>query len=482
MYGLLPAVLILALGWLFMRAGNLFFRNSRRHDIPNFRLKTYRNIVLLVTLFSALLFLKKDALSVAAKGFTSILPDVFAFVLLVLLAIIATNTAMLLFEKLLAGIGIADFIREDEREAVFRAFMLAVRAFLYLLLTGLALSILGLNLGIISQALNFLIYAIILSVVLSLVIGGAVFARNFSAGLYVRSARQFREGSYLKIGNTAGKVDSVSFMGLHLKTKEGYRLFVPHSKLLSENVFYKSYNIDLKSLGRIVRHFVSQDPSACGPASAAMVLSIFGFEVTQKRIEKLAKTEVGKGTHPRLLIDAVERLTRGKVKGEWIPVDAISDFKEEAQSWLIDGALLIVDFKKSFLFPESTKAHYSVLVAIEGNECVILDPSGKKGGVYLVNYHRLHRGMDTYSELLEGKRGYIVLAPDGTRAYHRIAKGLIYADITLYDKLSSQLKKEMARIAQSLVETDFVIPKSVKKILKTHSSEEFVTRLWSPNV
>ena len=162
-----------------------------------------------------------------------------------------------------------------------------------------------------------------------------------------------------------------------------------------------------------------------------MILKIFGYNETQSKIGDLSDTKVGSGTHPNTLIKVVQKVTNNKVKGSWVDVGHITDLKDEIRLWLSEGGLIIVDYKKKLLFPEAKSAHYSVCVAVEGDELVILDPSGKKGGVYLADAEKVYRGMDTYSELIKGKRGYIVYAPEGTTAFHRIEEGLIYADPSL---------------------------------------------------
>jgi hypothetical protein len=117
------------------------------------------------------------------------------------------------------------------------------------------------------------------------------------------------------------------------------------------------------------------------------------------------------GTHPSTLIKVVQDITKDDVRGAWVDFEHITDLKNEIRMWLNEGAMIIVDYKKNILFPESKKAHYAVCVAVEGDELVILDPSGKKGGVYLADTEKIYKGMDTYSELIKGKRGYIVFSP-----------------------------------------------------------------------
>ena len=216
-----------------------------------------------------------------------------------------------------------------------------------------------------------------------------------------------------------------------------------------------------------------------------MALKIFGYNEPQSKIGELANTEIGTdskgaGTKPDVMIDVVQKLTSNKVKGAWIQVEKITDLKSEARLWLNQGALLILDYKKSFLFPEAKKAHYAVCVAVEGDELVILDPSGKKGGVYLADAEKLYMGMDTYSEYLQSKRGYIVLAPEGTTAYYRIEEGLIYSDPNLYDELSNKLKSELHRLTEKTELLETVLPLRVKNFIRKWREKDKIARLWKP--
>jgi len=180
------------------------------------------------------------------------------------------------------------------------------------------------------------------------------------------------------------------------------------------------------------------------------------------------------------LINVVHDLTKNKVKGSWIDVDHVTDLKDEIRLWLNQGALIIVDYKKSFLFPESKKAHYAVCVAVEGDELVVLDPSGKKGGVYLADAEKVYRGMDTYSEFLQAKRGYMVFAPEGTTGFHRIEEGLIYADPSLYKDLSNKLKRELYKLTEKSELLETVLPLRVKNFIKKWREKDRIARLWKP--
>jgi len=212
-----------------------------------------------------------------------------------------------------------------------------------------------------------------------------------------------------------------------------------------------------------------------------MILRIFGYNESQIKIGELSNAEVGKGTRPEKLIEVVGELTKKKVNGTWITVDKITDLKHEMRMWLNQGGLVIVDYKKSILFPESKKAHYAVVVAVEGDELVVLDPSGKKGGVYLADADKIYAGMDTFSEFLQSKRGYMIFAPEGTTAFHRVEEGLIYSDPSLYTNLSNKLKSELAKVTDKSEVIENIVPLRVKNFIRKWRERDKIARLWKPD-
>ena len=111
--------------------------------------------------------------------------------------------------------------------------------------------------------------------------------------------------------------------------------------------------------------------------------------------------------------------------------------------------MIIVDYKKNILFPESKKAHYAVCVAVEGDELVILVPKRKKRGRFtLLIQKRFTRAWTLIQSLSKGKGAILFFAPEGTTAYHRITESLIYADPSLYKDLSNKLRKELYKLTE----------------------------------
>jgi hypothetical protein len=88
--------------------------------------------------------------------------------------------------------------------------------------------------------------------------------------------------------------------------------------------------------------------------------------------------------------------------------------------------------------------------------------------------------MNTYSKLINGKRGYLVLAPKGTAAYWRIKKGLVYADKDLYDELSKTLEEKFEKLIQKSAFIKNVIPIAMRNYLKEWEERYKIARLWRP--
>jgi len=330
----------------------------------------------------------------------------------------------------------------------------------------------------------YLLYKIFFGVMallfLYLFFGTRTFVENFVAGIYLKTSSSFKLGQKVKVDDVDGSIKSISNQGVTIKSDYGYDTFVPNKEFVKKQVSFKNIETDLDTLEKIKDYYIEQKPSFCGPASASMILKIFGYNEPQSKIGDLSNTKVGSGTHPSTLIKVVQDITENKVKGSWIDIDHITDLKNEIRLWLTEGALVIVDYKKNFLFPEAKAAHYSVCVAVEGDELVVLDPSGKKGGVYLADAEKVYRGMDTYSELIKGKRGYIVFAPEGTTAYHRIEEGLIYADPSLYKELSNKLKKELYKLTEKSELLETVLPLRVRNFIRKWREKDRIARLWKP--
>tara|TARA_Y100000310_G_scaffold341089_1_gene439082 strand:- start:20492 stop:21997 length:1506 start_codon:yes stop_codon:yes gene_type:complete len=488
---LIVSLLILVGGFLVTRIGSgLIISLSKRKETINVKhirvVKFFRYLVMIFTILAALVYLRVDLLTditVLSDFVTNaykLLPNILLVILLIVLAIAVVNLITFGLKRIFDTTGITEFMLEQKKEHFLNGILVFVRIALYLFTVLFLLNLFGVNIGGVTAAISWFFYGIMALLFLYIFFGTRTIMENFIAGLYLKTSQSFKLGQKIKIGEVEGSIKSVSNQGVTIKSDFGYATFIPNREFVKKEISFKNIETDLDTLEKIKSYYVEQKPSFCGPASASMILKIFGYSESQSKIGDLSSTKVGSGTHPNTLIKVVQDITKSKVKGAWIDVEHITDLKNEIRLWLSEGALIVVDYKKKILFPEAKSAHYSVCVAVEGDELVILDPSGKKGGVYLAEAEKVYRGMDTYSELIKGKRGYIIFAPEGTTSFHRIEEGLIYSDPSLYKDLSNKLKKELYKFTEKSELLETVLPLRVKNFIRKWREKDRIARLWKP--
>jgi|TARA_Y100000310_G_scaffold329691_1_gene400006 hypothetical protein len=478
-------------GYFIARIGStLIFAIAKRKEVISIKhiraVKVFRYLVLILTIATALIYLKvnltKD-ISILGNFLSNtynFLPTILIVILLIVLAIVIVNLITFGLRRTFDVSGITEFMLEQKKEQFLNGILAFVRTLLYLFTALFLLNLFGIDISRITNIIGWFFYGLAALLFLYVFFGTRTLMENLIAGIYLRISGSFKLGQKVRINDTEGTIKSISNQGVSIKSDFGYVTFIPNKEFIKKEISFKNIETDLDTLGKIKSYYVEQKPSYCGPASVSMILKIFGYSEPQSKIGDLSNTKVGSGTHPETLIKVVKELTKDKVKGVWIEVSYITDLKDEIRLWLNEGALIIVDYKKSMLFPESKKAHYSVCVAVEGDELVILDPSGKKGGVYLADAEKVYRGMNTYSEFLKAKRGYIILAPEGTTAYHRIEEGLIYADPSLYKDLSNKLKTKLHKLTEKTELLETVLPLRVKNFIRKWREKDRIARLWKP--
>jgi len=483
---------IIIVGFIIGKIGSsLIFAISKKKEqikVKHIQLvKVFRYLVLILTISIALIYLRADyikdivILGNLLSNTYNLLPDLLLVILLIILAIAIVNLVTVGLKRVFDVSGITEFMLEQRKEHFLNGIIVFVRVTLYLFTALFLLNLFGIDISAITSVIGGFFYGLAALFFLYIFFGTRIFMENFIAGIYLRISGSFKLGQKVKIDDVEGSIKSISNQGVTIKSEFGYSTFITNRDFVKKDISFKNIETDLDTLEKIKSYYVEQKPSYCGPASASMILKIFGYNEPQSKIGALSNTKVGSGTHPDTLIKVIQKLTKQKVKGTWIDVDHITDLKDEIRLWLNQGALLIVDYKKSILFPESKKAHYAVCVAVEGDELVILDPSGKKGGVYLADAEKVYRGMDTYSEFLKAKRGYMVFAPEGTTAFHRIEEGLIYADPSLYKDLSNKLKKELYKLTEKTELLETVLPLRVKTFIRKWREKDRIARLWKPS-
>jgi hypothetical protein len=442
----------------------------------------FEKIFFALIIITALGFLGFTSVEDFAYRFVSILPELLLFILLFILGVLIIQFICWLLKKIVMYTRIEELVTEDISRNLIPLIFVSLKVILYIILLEVTVSVI--DVPEIQKLTDFIVYPVLIIIFLVLFVALINPVRDFSASFYLKNLWTFKPGNRVKYSGNMYTIKSITWLSTELESGKGDSLVVPNRVLAGSGMEFQKPPREMQTLEQIKDRFVAQEPSMCGPASAQIALSIFNIRADQKELAKLSDAirrtdpDMAAGTHPKKLIGAVQRFTDDRVIGVWIGFDKIYHLKQEVSRWLSDGALLIADYKKRYLFPTALRAHYSLVVGVRGDEILMIDPSGKKGGVYFVDYRDVMIGMDTYSELIRGKRGYIVLAPHGTAAYKRIREGLVYSHPSMYDRLSRALQMKLDRMTSTPALVD-MLPDFMKRHLKTFEKEQ-VSRVWRP--
>ncbi|MFW6014535.1 MAG: C39 family peptidase [Candidatus Nanoarchaeia archaeon] len=440
-------------------------------------------MIITFTVVAAIFYLGETTEREVLQSFLDVLPNILIALLVLTLGSIVINLIMWFLKSLLYYTYIEEFLPEEVRQTAMPVVLIFIRVVLYILLLDIIFGLIVLP-GF-QTVLSFILYPMLVLFFVILIVGLVNPIRDLSAKFYLTNLIHFRPGHFVTIDNKQYTIKKIKNFHTELTDNKDNLVIYPHRELSSKAISFKKPMKELETLEDLQKMYVAQLKSHCGPASAQMALSIFNYEHPQEELGKLMKTATRKsekdvaGTHPQEIINAVEKVTKKKVRGVWVGFEKIYDLKNELITWLNQGALIIVDYKKNYLFPQAKYAHYSLLVGVRGDEFLIVDPSGVSGGVYYVDYRDILIGMDTYSELIKGKRGYIVLAPEGTEAHQRIKDGIIYYHPSMYDRLTKNIEVYLSRLSHPKV-ISYIIPERIRKNLNALQPKEQVRRVWKP--
>ncbi|MBU1200931.1 MAG: C39 family peptidase [Nanoarchaeota archaeon] len=463
-----------------------FFRRKFKTTLKKpFIAKLFFYGTIIIFIIFALAVLQANLTSEFFIALYSYTPNIISFVLMLILLGLFVRFISFIVTNFISKSGLSTLIEDSGKEEFLEFIISVFRLILYFFGFVLILNLAGIDAGWLISILSYVLYPLLILFLLLLLFGFKDLFANVVVGHYFRYSQLVRKGEYLRINNESVKINSLTPLGVVVEFKDKFQQLIPYKKILDEGLCFKQIKIELSTLEKIKKAFIAQHPSYCGPASVSMILKIFGFDISQEEIGREAKTIVPKtgepgGSKPADLIKVVKKLTNDKVVGVWIDADKIVDLKNELKSWLHGEALIIVDYKKSYLFPSAAKAHYSVCISVEGDELLILDPSRKTGGVYYASHKRVFSGMNTFSELIGGKRGFIVFALDGTPAHQRIKEGLIYADQSTYKKITREIQDIIDDVYKKMPSIENVMPKQVKFFMKKTAESEKVARMWKP--
>lgn len=455
---------------------------TNRKQIQNLKDRIQYSVYVLnaATIGAALFYLNADISRDLYSAALAALPNIISAILVIILGIIGVNIFVKFVYDFFSTLGFSKHLRNAGiNKEIVKISETILKVFLYLLLFQFIMAQTNLAQSTIQELATAATWA------LSLLLAGLTFYgfkdlfRNFAAGLYLKNSRSVKANEKVYMDDERGELIDVSLFSTTVNTDDGYTMVAPNSKVMESKIKFKRTRSDIKTLEDMKRYFTAQDPSYCGPASAEMALNIFGFSHSQKEIGELADSEVGKGTMPEKLINAVEELTDEQVKAAYVEYDKIGKLSDELKTWFDNGALVIPNFAKPVLFPGSETAHYSLCVGVEGDELIIVDPSADtvSGGVYYANDSEMLQAMDEF----EGrKRGYVVMAPKETTAYWRIENDLIYSDSNVYDELSKNMELRLKKIMRQGRLLKSVLPESMNTYIEKWNREEKVNRLWEP--
>ncbi|MFB6209389.1 MAG: mechanosensitive ion channel domain-containing protein [Candidatus Nanohaloarchaea archaeon] len=425
----------------------------------------------------ALLYLNAGIDSGTVEQLISFIPEMLSAILAVILGFLVINISTKVGSDFIRNIGVQEYFRNiGLSKSSFRLVGILVKGFLYLVLLQITLAEIGIGDTFVSEMVTASSWAVAFLIAGLLFFGFKDLFQNYAAGIYLKNSQLIRSGEEIKLQEEKGEIGNISLFSTDIKTETGYNLVTPNKQVMESRIKLKRTKSDLETLEDITSYFVTQDPKYCGPASAEMALEIFGYSHDQRKIGEEA--DIGEeGVDENDLMEAIEDLTDGEVRTAWVGHEKITDLADEYKSWFNDGALIVSNFFKPEIFPGAKRGHFVLSIGVEGDEILNLDPSGKNGGVYYVDSDTLRDAMGEHGH----RRGYIVVAPEGTTAHWRIKKDLIYAEKTLYEELSKTLESRLRKIMRKGRLLKNSTPEPLEEYMEEWNSGERLTRVWKPS-
>jgi len=439
--------------------------------------KSIELFVFVVSLIIALSVLKISVASVLVSKVMALLPSVVIFFLVFVLGYILVTLIVDAVSFLFSRFGSDSYLEEfGISKPIISSFFFVVKIFLLLIVLMISFSSVGIDIGLFSSFFNTLVTAVIILVLAFIFFGFKEIFENFFSSIYIER-NLVKPGQQIKIGEETGEIIGVDIHGVMLRLPSGYNMVIPNKEFLKKEFYIKRARSDISKLEAIRTKFIPQLNYFCGPASASMMMSFFGYNFSQQEIGKLAKTSSPGGTKPLDLINSVEKLSNGLLKGQLVRYNQIYNLKDEVKSWVADSAMLLLWYKKPVLFPskKSRSGHFVLCVGVEGDEIIIMDPSPQTAGVYMVDYRLLDEAMSETDK----KRGYLIFAKKGTPAFWRLQEGLIYANVASYKNLSKSFERYVHKlIRRKSVVTDLLSEFVFNEISK--DPETKIKKVWAP--
>lgn len=147
-------------------------------------------------------------------------------------------------------------------------------------------------------------------------------------------------------------------------------------------------------------------PSSCGSAALTMALDSLHYTFSQKEVDKAAGTRQRKkgtfyiyldsrrkaGTNPYDLIKAAEKLTKGRIKGAFFPINKKTKVNPKWLKKLIEkDARIIATFNNPTIKEGYKGWHHAFVFGIDKHDRAHLaDPSGVSGGLLSIKLKHLN--------------------------------------------------------------------------------------------
>lgn len=423
-------------------------------------------------LSAALIYLNNSFTNAFFTEAAEFIPNLLSAALVGILGVIGIRLLTKLTENFMNTLGATSYLREAGFSgSAVKVIAGLLKGFLYLVLLQIALSQLGIGDTFVRELVHASSWAAAFLVASLLFFGFKDLFRNFAAGIYLKNSRFIRPGEEVHIEEEETEIRDISLFSTSLNTKSGKTIISPNSRIMESDISFRRTKNNLDTLEEIKNYFVAEEPEDCGAASIQMALEIFGHRHEQPDIIQ----KIDENQEPENLVEVVEDVTEGKVKAAFIEEDKINDAAAEFKTWFNDGALIIPQFDKDTLAPESGQSEHALSVGVEGSEILIVDPQSKKGGVYYIDKSKLRNAMKS-----SRNGGYLVLAPEGTTSQWRVKNDLLYSDRDNYDELSKTLEARLTKIMRRGRTMEDAMPEAASSYIDKWQVQGDVTRLWSP--
>lgn len=427
----------------------------RKSRSVKYFINTVKLIIILLTIVAALSYLNIKEASTLTQYFWNITPNIIGFVLILFIGVLIVNIIVNIIHTILNNLSTKKEAREIGLSAgLINTIMLLIKIIFYVIVLSLSFSYLGIPIPFLDHILIAVSYGFVF-----LAMGIFFYAykdpiSNFLLHSYVGS-NVVKPGQYIKFGDVEGEVVSITPYAVVVETVSGYNVLIPHREIINRLLKVQRGKEEIRQIENLRKGFIAQKPGYEAIAAVSMLLSFFGFHLTQQKIAKAAGFEKKGIVSPSKIIDEVKKASNSQIKGVELKYEDVFDLASEAKSWIAEDALLLLWFRKPGKPEAENKGNYAVCVGTEGEELVLLD-LGKSGGTFLVAGSNIKSNYSVYR-----KKGFIVFAKKGSPAYWRLAEKLYYSDAELYPELTKSGERYLKKLEYRTSKTPNIFSKNL---------------------